>query len=202
MPQKLQQLREELQRFKALRDLHEKRLKLLDIKIRELEEDGQDLLETLEFGQLCAQTVKRNLSERFSDLITEGLRFIFEEPYTFETTIEVSRGYPSATFTLVLPNGARLDPLNAQGGGVVDVLSLLLRLVFLGLRVPNAPLLLDEPLKHLSQNYFKRALSFLDEYSRETGRQIIMVSHKEVTTGRRLRVVREGSRSIVVEEES
>jgi DNA repair exonuclease SbcCD ATPase subunit len=74
------------------------------------------------------------------------------------------------------------DPLGSRGGGVVDIVSLALRIVILELYTPriDGPLMLDEPTKQLSKEFSDRAAELLRAISERTGRQIILVTHDPV----------------------
>ena len=76
-------------------------------------------------------------------------------------------------------NGQQISPLDASGGGVVDICSFALRLSLWSLNKNRPVLLLDEPFKHLSRNLHGKALRMLKEVSRKLNVQIIMVSHNE-----------------------
>ena len=70
--------------------------------------------------------------------------------------------------------------LYISSGGVVDVLSLALRMAFWSLDKTKRPLLLlDEPLKHLSEDLQSRASDMLQMLSSKLGIQILMVTHEK-----------------------
>jgi DNA repair exonuclease SbcCD ATPase subunit len=72
-------------------------------------------------------------------------------------------------------------PQDARGGGVVDVISLALRLALLeAFRPPvGGPVILDEPAKHVSEEFAPQVAQFLKSFSQSLGRQVIMVSHNQ-----------------------
>ena len=74
-----------------------------------------------------------------------------------------------------------MQPEEARGGGIVDVVSLALRMAVLELIRPSilAPLILDEPGKMVSEEYVPALAGFLRRYAESTGRQVLIVTHNE-----------------------
>ena len=67
------------------------------------------------------------------------------------------------------------------GGGVVDTVSIALRIAFLLKYSPpiQGPIILDEPAKHLSDEYVFNIAEFLKQVCKEFNRQIILVTHNQ-----------------------
>jgi DNA repair exonuclease SbcCD ATPase subunit len=128
--------------------------------------------------QTCQQTI--------SDFVTRCLESIFpENRYRFSLIFEVKRKQTEARAVLVDGDGFQYDALRSCGGGVVDIVSFALRLATLMLLTPapSRVLVLDEPFRFLSENHRARLVELLDALCKETGFQIIMVTHiKELTT--------------------
>ena len=61
----------------------------------------------------------------------------------------------------------------------MDIISLALRIAFLQVHKPKieGPLILDEPAKHVSEDYIFNVADFLKRTSEMFNRQIIMVTH-------------------------
>ncbi len=72
-----------------------------------------------------------------------------------------------------------MDPTASVGGGVVDVASFALRLACLLLASPKRRrlLCLDEPFKHLSENYRPAVRELIEVLAREMDVQFIIVTH-------------------------
>ncbi|MBC7106618.1 MAG: ATP-binding protein, partial [Firmicutes bacterium] len=85
-------------------------------------------------------------------------------------------------------------PQDARGGGVVDVISLALRVALLQTVRPPlpGPLMLDEPGKHVSEEYARSLALFLKSVSEMFGRQIVLVTHNQ-------HLAEVGDRAFVVE---
>jgi DNA repair exonuclease SbcCD ATPase subunit len=118
-------------------------------------------------------------------LVTQALQFVFGEDMEFKVVIEDKRDRPEAEFYVCSTYGGNIrvetTPEDARGGGVVDVLSLALRLAMLyAFRPPvGGPVILDEPGKHISEEFSPHVASFLKSFSQSLDRQIIMVSHNQ-----------------------
>jgi DNA repair exonuclease SbcCD ATPase subunit len=70
-------------------------------------------------------------------------------------------------------------PQDSRGGGVVDIVTLALRVGLIETIQPKrvGPLLLDEPGKHVSGDYVLYLYEFLKSLSTMFNRQIIMITH-------------------------
>lgn len=114
-------------------------------------------------------------------VVTKALQYVYGPEFSFEIEHTERRGRPSVEF-YVVSQGIRNRPQEARGGGVVDTVSLALRIAVLTLfRRPylNGPLILDEPGKHLDAQGAVRLGEFLAFISRAFRRQIIVVTHHE-----------------------
>lgn len=142
--------------------------------------------------------VERMLSEALQAIFGSGLRV------RVELSERNRRPWAEIKVETPLSDGRTLvaDPLDAHGGGVVDALSLALRIMLVeSARPPLAgPLLLDEPGKHLSHEYLPRLAEFLIQVAQAFGRQILLVTHADELAAageRAYRVERDGDRSRV-----
>lgn len=110
-------------------------------------------------------------------VITQGLRFIFEQDYEFKMTNTTLRNSPVVEF-MVVKNGKERPPLGSMGGGVVDVCSFLLRVCVVLLTPGRSRIItLDEPAKMLSADYVPKLADFMLKLSTEFQVQFLMVTH-------------------------
>jgi DNA repair exonuclease SbcCD ATPase subunit len=119
-------------------------------------------------------------------MVTNALQFIFgEQDMEFRVQIDEVRGRAEGEFLVVSTYGGELPvetrPQDARGGGVVDVISLALRAALLHANRPklDGPIILDEPGKHVSEEYSRQVAEFLKQLSTAFDRQIIMVTHNQ-----------------------
>ncbi len=134
--------------------------------------------------QRTSEFARNQAKLQIESLVTNCLEFVFDDNIKFEIEIKELNGRPHAKFYVVTNQGeneVRLEPELSRGGGVVDVVSLALRIAFLEIHKPKieGPLMLDEPGKHVSSNYIFNVSSFLKKVSELFGRQIIMITHND-----------------------
>lgn len=153
----------------------EKEIKKLNEEVELLEKVAILLQKTSDYARIQA-------TNQIESLVTKCLQFIFSSNIEFLVELEELRGRSSAEFYVVneLDNMIiKTKPELSRGGGVVDIVSLALRISFLELNKPKieGPLILDEPAKHVSNEYIYNVAEFLKQTSEMFNRQIIMVTH-------------------------
>lgn len=140
---------------------------------------------TLE-AQAILQDISRQVQEiaheQIASVVTRCLEAVFQEDaYTFKIEFEEKRGRTEAKL-LFVKDGNEIDPVDASGGGVIDVASFALRLSCLVLSRPACRrlLVLDEPYKYLSKDYQPYMREMLEILSKEFGVQVILVTHSDL----------------------
>ena len=142
-----------------------------------LKRSADDLLEVRALFQKAAQDTQQKLEFHISNLVSTALAAVFDDPYTFQLEFVQKRNKTEAELWFVR-NGEKMKPIDASGGGAVDVASFALRIAFWSLTKKTRPLIiLDEPFKHLSADLQNRASDMLKMLSENLGLQIILVSH-------------------------
>jgi len=178
---------------RARASLEQRRGQLLQLKA-DLERLKGELAERQRYRELCTQVAallrtaaeqaRRDAREQVELLVTDALRYVFGPHLEFQVVTQERAGRSEAEFYVVSSFGSQRvqnRPQDARGGGVVDVVSLALRAALLLLARPplEGPIVLDEPAKHVSEEYIARVASFLKETSSSFGRQVIMVTHNQ-----------------------
>lgn len=172
--------------------------------LAETSQQIEDLSAARELAMKASLVAQQQVKARFEKLATAALQWIYRDQ-DLSLKVELGQRGSNPTLNFLIKTGdIELDPLSSTGGGVVQVLALVLRLAVLEALHVRGPLLLDEPLSQLSRNYQERAGEFLNQYSARTGRQILLVSHSpEILTAAskvfRVRLV--NGVSVVTEEE-
>lgn len=126
-----------------------------------------------------AKETQEELQYHISDIVSYALSSVFDDPYAFAVEFISRRNKIEADMFLVRDD-EYLDPLSATGGGVVDLVSMALRLSMWTLARPSTRpvLILDEPMKWLKgKEYPVRGAEMIQQFSRKLGVQIIMNSH-------------------------
>lgn len=133
--------------------------------------------------QKTATYAREQSKRQIEDLVTRCLQFIFETDIEFLIELSEKRSVPNAEFYVRsnYDEGYSIitKPELERGGGVVDIISIALRIAFIQLHTPvlQGPIILDEPGKHVSEDYIFNLGDFLSKSSSLFKRQIIMVTH-------------------------
>lgn len=133
--------------------------------------------------QKTATYAREQSKRQVEDLVTRCLQFIFETDIEFLIELSEKRSVPNAEFYVRsnYDEGYSIitKPELERGGGVVDIISIALRIAFIQLHKPilQGPIILDEPGKHVSKDYIFNLGDFLSKSSSLFKRQIIMVTH-------------------------
>jgi DNA repair exonuclease SbcCD ATPase subunit len=140
----------------------------------------QILEQTLFIFQEVATMVQDKMVYHISEVSNLALDAIFENPYKLSIYFEIKRNQ-SECYILFSKGEEKkeIDPLNASGGGVVDIVSYSLRVSLWSIKSGSLipVIMFDEPLKNLSENYQNQAGQILREVCKKLGLQIIMVTH-------------------------
>lgn len=139
-----------------------------------------------EIVQHIAQAVQQQTHKRLSEVVSNCLSAVFDDPYTFKIDFEQKRGRTEARLRF-MRKGLEVDPMTASGGGMIDVAAFALRAACLVLHRPRLSrlLVLDEPFKFVSAQYRANVQEMLERLSEELKVQIIMVTHiEELETGK------------------
>jgi len=178
-------LRDDLNKVQTLRDAAvahhsdiESQVSLLESSL-EISERVGDLFRVLIDGEVVAN------AKTVEDLLTEGLQAVFDDlDLSVKSEIDVQRGKVSVELVTVqtesdgsVTEGSSID---AYGGSVSTVESVLLRVVVLTRRGLKPLLLLDESLGAVAEHYVPRVGQFLALLSDRLGLDILAVSHNPV----------------------
>jgi DNA repair ATPase RecN len=156
--------------------------KASELKLNELSTKKLRFTKAIELLSFLSELTKQETKEGFNSLITFALRYIFNEPYQFQLEFGKRGNYDEADFKILPPNRTECgDILDSNGGGVIDIVTLALRIVLLELSKPKNEffLVLDEPCKHLSLQYRPKMGEFFRYISQKTNRQLIIITHIE-----------------------
>lgn len=190
-----QQLEEIKQQYRKAKDFYTaqkaRQDQLLNMKqqLQQQRIDAQKRLDVLEKTRILldhsADFARQQAKSQIERLVTNCLQFIFQNDIRFEIELSEVRKRPEAEFYVISKyqgDVMRVRPQESRGGGVVDIISLATRIAMLQSYHPpiEGPLVLDEPAKHVSEEYINNVSEFLKEISRTFGRQIIMVTHNRV----------------------
>lgn len=133
----------------------------------------------------AAEYARSQSKQIMESLVTNALTIVFTGDLQFQVELD-SRGDKAEAFFFVSSTygGERVvrnEPQEARGGGIVDIISLALRIALMETSRPRlgGPLVLDEPAKHVSEEYSRNVAQFLNMVVESFGRQVIMVTHNQ-----------------------
>jgi DNA repair exonuclease SbcCD ATPase subunit len=128
--------------------------------------------------QAVAETIQEEAHDRIAGVVTKCLSTVFDEPYTFKISFERARGRTEAKL-LFVRDEMEVNPIDASGGGVIDVAAFALRISCLMLSRParRRVMVLDEPFKFVSADRRGNVRAMLEDLAAELGIQFIVVTH-------------------------
>ena len=136
-------------------------------------------IEAQQVLQRLAQQLQQKAHHCIAEIVTRCLDTVFgDEAYQFEIQFERKRGKTEAKLVF-LRDGFEITPMDAAGGGVIDIAGFALRLSCLVLSRPplRKLLVLDEPMKFVSKDLRPKVKALLESLSEDLGVQFIIVTH-------------------------
>jgi len=174
-------------------------------RLASLQIEQELLIAARELFQKVSMLVRYKISDRFAELATEALKFIFQrDDLKFIVNLDVKGNLPVAAFSVQV-DGHEVDPKEALGGAIYEIIGVCLRLICLEVFKLQGPLILDEPLRSVDEVNLRRSLEFILQYCRSTERQLFIVTHNNQiasSADKLFEVVQEGGVSSVRERAS
>jgi len=179
----LQQTQSNLDSLKGQSNLLENQINELSSKIKISEQDILNFKKAIELLMFLDEENKQYIKQCFEEIVTYALQYIFNnKEYKCEIMFGRRGNSQEIDFVIKTPDSIDFhDPMTSNGGGVLDVLSLALRISLMEITRPKIEgfIALDEPFKHLSANYMESARDFLKVINQKIKRQLIIVTHEE-----------------------
>ena len=170
-----------LQRSAGRRDQLQQERDTSTEKLTALSQEQEDISRALEIIQQVSKLTQAQLEIHISELVSLALEAVFPNPYKMVLKFETRRNRSEADLLLQDENDNLLNPMDAVGGGVVDVAAFALRIALWSLKRPRprAVMVLDEPFRFLSSDLQEKASIMLKELSKKLSIQFILVTHEE-----------------------
>jgi len=171
---RLQGKRQQLQSF-----IHETRK-----NIRVLEVEDEHYQKAVEIVRIVGLETQKQLEFHIASVVTAALKAVFGNE-AYEMKVEfVERRNTTECDLFFEKDGRRYKPMDASGGGAVDVAAFALRVAAWSMKKPKLrnTIILDEPLRFLSKDLQAKASRILKELSEQLGIQFIIVTHEEELT--------------------
>lgn len=187
-----QQLRERAVRFRQQyerRRGHQEHLlsekKQWEMRLQQIRQEIEDYTKARYLLQEAASFAREQARQNIEAWVTGALQYVFNtEDIAFRVLLSEKNNRPDADFYVVSHyDGVQVEtkPQDARGGGVVDIVSLALRIALMesGRQQVDGPLMLDEPGKHVSEEYGMMLAQFLKGVTQKTKRQVVLVTHNQ-----------------------
>jgi DNA repair exonuclease SbcCD ATPase subunit len=172
-------IRQRLEQAKGLLKSAQDNLNRSSDEIDHLEMDVAFCEEGLTIVRHVAQETQKQLEYRISELVSLAMYSVFDSPYEFELDFVQRRNRTEADIWFSR-GGNLIKPVDASGGGAVDVAAFALRVALWNLAMPKtAPIIiLDEPLKWLKGGSLpEKGAQMMQELSDRLHLQLIIISH-------------------------
>lgn len=165
--------REIIRQEERLRIAAESRAKYeVDLAAKQKALEASDKLRAL--VQQVASDTQSKLKLRFEAIVQACLDSVFPNEYNFVMDFVTRRGQTEVDFYLE-KDGKQYAPMTSNGGGVVDVISIALRICCIILSGKSRVLLLDEPFKHVREGAKERLGNLIEIVADKLKMQVIMV---------------------------
>ena len=169
----------DLDRRKGQRDLIAQSIAASESSLAILDSQLSMEREVARLFQLTTEASWAMAKQLVEELVTRALQSVFfDRSYKFAMSYEVKRGAAAVTFA-VIENGQEMDLVDDLGGGIADVVALILRIAFVNLYRPRIRqlLILDEPTRMVAAVYQEKVAAFLKQVCKELGMTIFLVTH-------------------------
>ena len=146
--------------------------------VSEHEQDGKLTVRARLLLEQYSEIEQEQLKTKVEALVSRGLQTIFGGDYHFRIEMRVLRKQAAMDFTVIHDQVER-DPMDSHGGGLVNVIAMVLRLTIVALTPGlSRTVVLDEPFAQLSDGYLEGMGRFIRELVDATDIQLVIVSHE------------------------
>jgi DNA repair exonuclease SbcCD ATPase subunit len=131
--------------------------------------------------ELLSKLSEQEVRDYIEPLVTEALRAVFGYDLRFGIEFGFERNQVVVSFSITdaLGNTVQGDIEDMKGGGVLDVISLVLRFVLLELFGLEGPVVLDEPGRFVDRKHQPAFGELILSFATRFNRQILIVTHDE-----------------------
>lgn len=128
--------------------------------------------------QNVAKDTQNGLVLHLTDIVQLALDSVFPGEYRFHVEFEIKRNQTECRLAFEKA-GTLVDPLDASGGGAVDLAAFALRIAAWTLGKTDDVIVLDEPFRFLSRDLAPKAGAILATLSKRLRLQFVIVSHSD-----------------------
>jgi len=155
-----------------------KRKNIIDDKLDELAIRSIAIEEAQVFIQTVARSTQEQLKFNLEPIVQILLDATFPGKYTFVIDFTIERNRTAVRLLYRTKDGHDRDPLKQNGGGIVDLTAMALRLALWSIGKTDNVIILDEPLKNLQPVELNRlGFEVIKNLSKKLGLQFIIVNN-------------------------
>lgn len=193
---RIQELRNRLEREKGRKKSLEESIQTLE---KNLLESRRSLVRHEQAREIIREVglrTQEQLQVHISDVTSLALESVFDDPYELVAEF-VQRRNKTECDLYFMRDRSRFEPLDSSGYGAVDIASLALRIASWSMQVPRKRnvILMDEPLRFLSEDKQEKASQMIKELSDKLNLQFVIVTHNPTLTEFADRAFRVANRS-------
>ncbi len=150
-------------------------------RIKELEDEKAQLVKAVGLIDRCIQIISANGIGKIESIVSDGLRRVFNDS-TLTLVVEKKSQARGNVYRLLVQKdgGEPYDPMNSYGGGVVNVIALLLRLILIKRFKLAKLIVLDEQFNNVSAEYLPTVSALLKTLTDKHGYTILAVTHQPI----------------------
>ena len=197
--EKIKHLKTLIDKNTFIKDSLEEKQEKIQKDMNDINKETDSLLELKDFLMSVSANYRDQLCNLFTSLVTEALTSIFEKDIRFNIKLYSYRNEPAIDVS-VIENNLEVDPQKSCGGGLNDIISFVIKIIFIYLKKSSRIIILDEPLKFLSRDYIEQSSNFIHDISKRMNIQIILVSHKpdlEISCDKLITIEKNENRSMI-----
>lgn len=174
------QLRNRVEQLKGKKQQIESNIDSLHQSVKEGKRNLHRHEKAREIIRLVGITTQRKLQYHISDITSLALEAVYDDPYQLIAEFVQRRNKTECDLNFVR-NDEKVDPMDASGGGAVNVASFALRVASWSMQRPrsNNVILLDEPFNNLDKERMPRAGEMIKQLSEKLGIQFLIVTHSD-----------------------
>ena len=155
----------------------------LSQEIDSLSQRSDDVKEARRIIQIVAQETQKQLEWYISNLVTNALASVFDDPYKLNLEFSLRRGKTEADLLFTRPDlDEGIKPTKSAGFGAVNIASFALRVALWSLKRPRtrSTFIMDEPFGNLiGESERNNAVIMVKELTNKLGFQLILISDLE-----------------------
>lgn len=158
-------------------------------KIKELEEKKAMNVKALAVLDKAIQIISANGIGKIESIVSDGLNLVFDQD--LQLILERKEGVKGDSYRIMVKQGDVIGPpIDTMGGGVVNVISFLLRVIMIQRFKLNKVIILDEAFNNVSADHLPKVSEMLRSLCDDHGYTILSITQAPLLASAAERVFR------------